>query len=215
MTTIKELNISKKKELGIKPLILENTTIKDVSFGEYVEIGKNNHMSESSIDDFSYTSENCQIIYSTIAKFVNIASYVRLNPGQHPIQRVTQHHMLYRKEMFGFGSDDESFFDWRREKKVVVGNDVWIGHNVTVMGGVSIGDGAVIGSGAIVTKDIPPFAIAVGNPAKVIRYRFDEKIREKLLQIKWWNWDYETIKKRLNEFNEIDQFIQKYGYKNG
>lgn len=215
MYHIKELNIPKKKILSIEPLILDNTTIKDVSFGQYIEIGYNNTISESSIDDFSYTSENCQIIYSDIKKFVNIASYVRLNPGQHPMQRVTQHHMLYRREMFGFGGDDESFFDWRREKKVIVGNDVWIGHNVTVMGGVNIGNGAVIGSGAIVTKDIPPYAIAVGNPAKVIKYRFDEEIREKLLEIKWWDWDYETIKKRLNEFNQIESFIQKYGYENG
>jgi phosphonate metabolism protein (transferase hexapeptide repeat family) len=211
MKKIEKLNISIKKVLSKEPLILENSIIKDVYFGEYVEVGINNNIQESSIDDFSYTSEYCQIIYSEIKKFVNIASFVRLNPGQHPMKRVTQHHMLYRREMFGFGSDDDSFFDWRREKKVVVGNDVWIGHNVTVMGGVTIGNGAVIGSGAIVTKDIPPFAIAVGNPAKVIKYRFDEKIIEKLEEIKWWDWDYEKIKSSIDEFNDIETFIEKYG----
>lgn len=211
MTIINALNLGETKQLGVEPLIFEGTTIKDVSFGKYVEIGKNNHISESVIDDFSYTSEHCQIIYSTIGKFVNIASYVRLNPGQHPIDRVTQHHMLYRREMFGFGEDDESFFDSRRERTVTIGHDVWLGHNVTVMGGVTIGNGAVIGSGAIVTKDIPPYAIAVGNPAKVIRYRFDKEIIKKLEQIAWWDWSYEELKSRIDEFRDIETFIKKYG----
>jgi len=210
MIKIDSMNIESKKILGKEPSIESDCIVKECSFGKYVEIGKSNNISESSIDDFSYTSENCQIIYSNIGKFVNIASYVRLNPGQHPIQRVTQHHMLYRKEMFGFGKDDTSFFDCRREKKVTIGNDVWLGHNVTVMGGVSIGNGAVIGSGAIVTKNIPSFAIAVGNPARVIRYRFTQNIIERLEEICWWNWEYNKIKNALDDFNDIEHFIEKY-----
>jgi len=209
--TIEAHNLPKPIILEKKPFIGENTILKECSFGDYVEIGLNNHISETSIDDFSYTSENCQIIYSSIGKFVNIASYVRLNPGQHPMKWASQHHMLYRREMFGFGVDDRDFFNWRREKTVSVGNDVWIGHNVTIMGGVTIGDGAVIGSGAIVTKDIPPFAIAVGNPAKVIRYRFSDEIIQELQKIAWWNWEYNKIENSLKEFKDINKFIQKYG----
>lgn len=212
MYTIKAHNLPKKKVLDKKkPYISDNCLIKDSSFGEFVEIGLGNNIQESVVGDFSFTSEFCQIIYSTIGKFVNIASYVRLNPGQHPIDRVSQHHMLYRKEMFGFGEDDESFFDWRREKKVVIGHDVWLGHNVTVMGGVSIGNGAVIGSGAIVTKDIPPYAIAVGNPAMIIRYRFDSQTIEKLEKIQWWNWEHEKLKAVLDDFKDLDTFLAKYG----
>ena len=210
MKTIESFNLGRKKQLGLKPSIEDDCIIKQSSFGKYVEIGKSNNISESTIDDFSYTSEFCQIIYSTIGKFVNIASYVRLNPGQHPIDRVTQHHMLYRREMFGFGEDDDSFFDWRREKRVTIGHDVWIGHNVTIMGGVNIGNGAVIGSGAIVTKDIPPYAIAVGNPAKVIRYRFDQDTIDRLEDVAWWDWEYEKVKNALDDFNNIDQFLEKY-----
>lgn len=211
MYHIQELNKSEKKVLRKEPLVGKNTTIIDSKFGEFVEIGSNNNIQESTLDDYSYTSENCQIIYSNIGKFVNIASFVRLNPGQHPMNRVTQHHMLYRREMFGVGKDDNSFFDWRKEKKVTIGNDVWIGHNVTIMGGVTIGNGAVIGSGAIVTKDIPAYAIAVGNPAKIIKYRFIEEIINSLENIAWWNWDYETIKKRIDELNSVESFIKKYG----
>lgn len=212
MYTIKAHNISPKKILDKKePFIGKNSLIKDSSFGAYVEIGEGNNIQESVIGDYSYTTENCQIIYSTIGKFVNIASYVRINPSPHPMHWASQHHMLYRKEMFGFGEDDESFFDWRRQKKVVIGHDVWLGHNVTVMGGVTIGNGAVVGSGTIVTKDIPPYAIAVGNPAMIIRYRFEPHIIDKLEKIQWWNWDHEKIGSALEDFKDIEKFIEKYG----
>jgi len=207
---IKELNVKKSKILEEKPNIEEGTVIQNCTFGKYVEIAKNNHISETKIGSYSYTSENCQIIYSEIGKFVNIASYVRLNPGQHPMGSATQHHMLYRKEMFGFGENNDEFFDWRKSKKVIIGNDVWIGHNVTIMGGVSVGNGAVIGSGAIVTKDIPPYAITVGNPAKVIRYRFSVDIIDSLEQIKWWDWSRQKVKENLNDFDDIKSFIKKY-----
>ncbi|WP_458700068.1 DapH/DapD/GlmU-related protein [Sulfurospirillum sp. 1307] len=199
-----------KKILGDKPFIGKNTTLVESSFGKYVEIGAYNDITESFMDDYSYTSMNCQIIYSKIGKFVNIASYVRLNPGQHPKEWVCQHHMLYRKEMYGFGLDDEEFFNHRREKQVLVGHDVWIGHNVTVMGGVTIGNGAVIGSGAIVTKDIPAYAIVVGNPAKIIKFRFNSEIIDKLQEIQWWNWDKDKIKNSLEEFKDIESFVEKY-----
>jgi len=210
MYKIDSLNLKPKISLTKEPYINPSSIIKDCSFGEYVEIGVYNNIQESVIDDYSYTSENCQIINSVIKKFVNIASYVRLNPSQHPISWASQHHMQYRKEMFGFGIDDEDFFDWRREKKVEIGNDVWIGHNVVVMGNVTIGDGAVIGSSAVVTKNIPPFAIAVGNPARVIKYRFDQQIIQSLQQIAWWNWDYEQIKLAIDDFKDINSFIEKY-----
>lgn len=199
-----------KKILGKEPWIGQNSLLQECIFGQYVEIGESNTITESSLGDYSYTSENCQIIYSDIQKFVNIASYVRLNPAQHPMTWVSQHHMMYRKEMYGFGANDEDFFDWRREKRVFIGHDSWIGHNVTVMGGVMIGVGAVIGSGAIVTKEIPPYAIAVGNPAKVIRYRFEPHIIEALLTIAWWDWDNETLSSRMVDFKDINAFVEKY-----
>lgn len=98
---------------------------------------------------------------------------------------------------------------------IYIGNNVWIGDNVTILTGVTIGDGAAIGAGSIVTRDIPSFSIAVGAPAKVIKYRFSEKVINKLLDIGWWHWNYETIQKNKFFFNlglndkNIDELEEK------
>lgn len=203
-------NKPKPIKLEKTPTIDKTSIVDECSFGKYVEIGAFNNISESSFDDFTYTSENCQIIYTEIGKCTNIASYVRINPGQHPMDKPCQHHMLYRKEMFGLGEDDKEFFQNRRNNSCKIGSDVWIGHNVVVMGGVKIGNGAVIGSSSVVTKDIPPYAIVVGNPAKVIKYRFDEKTIKKLEKIAWWEWETKKIKEAINDFEDIKAFIKKH-----
>ncbi len=96
---------------------------------------------------------------------------------------------------------------------VIIGNDVWIGYNVTIVSGVKIGDGAVIGTGAVVAKDIPPYGVAVGNPARVVRYRFDEKTIEKLLKIKWWDWPDEKVAEHAHLIcsSLVDEFIKRFG----
>jgi acetyltransferase-like isoleucine patch superfamily enzyme len=92
---------------------------------------------------------------------------------------------------------------------VIIGNDVWIGRKTLILSGVTIGDGAIVGARSVVTKDVAPYSIVAGNPAKLIRKRFDEKTIEKLLEIKWWNWDLEKIKKNLPLLlsNNIEQFL--------
>ena len=95
-------------------------------------------------------------------------------------------------------------------KKTVIGNDVWVGKNAIIMAGVRIGNGAVIGSGAVVTKDVPPYAIVGGVPARIIKYRFTEEQIVELEKIQWWNWSDEDIAARFDDFCDIDEFIRKY-----
>jgi phosphonate metabolism protein (transferase hexapeptide repeat family) len=196
--------------LGDEPVFHSGVLIHDSHLGAWTEVGANSWLVESSLDDYSYTAGDNQIIYTRIGKFSNIASHVRINPGNHPMERVTLHHITYRRKQYGLGEDDASFFDWRRSHQCVIGHDTWLGHNVIVMPGVTIGTGAVVGSGAVVTKDVPPYMIAVGVPARIVRPRFPERISEKLLQIAWWDWDRATLEARFDDLYDVEAFVEKY-----
>lgn len=197
--------------LNKNPNIHPTCIIKDSFIGDYTELMMQTYIVESNFDDYSYAAGNVQIIYSNIGKFCSIANSVRINPGNHPQWRVTQHHMTYRRVAFGFDdNDDLEFFNWRREHKCNIGNDVWIGHAAIIMPGVKIGHGAIVGSGAVVTKDIPPYAIVVGVPAKVIKYRFDSDTIDKLLSIEWWNWDRTKLEINFKDLNDVKLFIEKH-----
>src|SRR5215510_7705101 len=142
-----------KKRLSEKPHVHATCIVQESTLGAWTDIGPNSTIVDSTIADYSYAAGDVSIIYSDVGKFCSIASHVRLNPGNHPMGRVTQHHMTYRRVQYGFAeTDDAGFFDWRRADKVVIGHDVWIGHGALVMPGVTVGPGAVIGAGAVVTK---------------------------------------------------------------
>lgn len=200
------------KALGVEPLIHEDCFVVDSYLGAWTELGRGTLMIESRFGDYSYTAGDVDMIYTEVGKFCSIASHVRINPGNHPMHRVTQHHMTYRRRMFGMGeADDADFFAWRRAHKCTVGHDVWIGHGVTIMPGVSIGTGAVIGAGAVVTKNVGDYEIAVGVPARPVRKRFDDEIAAKLLTIAWWDWDDAVLRARFDDLLDMPTFIEKYG----
>jgi phosphonate metabolism protein (transferase hexapeptide repeat family) len=211
MTFFKEFNLNPQKKLSEEPLIAETAKIKESYLGKYTEIMDWTSFTESKLDDYSYICDHCNVIYTEIGKFSNIASYVRINPGNHPIERPTLHHFTYRGKQFGFTeTDDDSFFAWRRKYKVIIGHDTWIGHGVVIMPGVTIGHGAVVGSSSVVTRDVLPYTIAAGVPAKIIRPRFHKYICDSLQRIAWWNWEHEVIKERFEDFKDLRKFIDKY-----
>jgi phosphonate metabolism protein (transferase hexapeptide repeat family) len=151
-------------------------------------------------------------VWTDVGRFSSIAAQTRINPGNHPTWRVTQHHSTYRRIQYGFDTrEDEEFFQWRKDHRCTIGHDVWIGHGTTVIAGKNIGTGAVIGSGAVVTKDIPPYAIAVGVPARVVKFRFPADVIEKLQAIAWWDWDRATLVERFNDLLDLEGFLKKYG----
>lgn len=200
------------KTLGPAPSIDPSACVTASELGAYTEIGPRCIVGETSFGAYSYVAQDAEIIYARIGNFVSIASHVRINPGNHPMDRASQHHFSYRASAYGLGGDDDAFFAWRRAHGVEIGHDTWIGHGAVIMPGRRVGIGAVVGSGTIVTHDVPDYAICVGNPGRVLRYRFPEPVREALKRIAWWDWSHEALKIALDDFRNlsIGQFCNKH-----
>ena len=203
---------SSTKNMGEKPVIHRTASVRASTFGIYNEVGARTKVAESSFGDYSYVVNDSDIIYTTIGKFCSIAAHTRINPGNHPLQRVALSHFTYRSSSYNLGQDDASFFDWRRSFRCEFGHDVWIGHGAIVLPGVNIGTGAAVGAGAVVTKDVPPFAIVVGNPARILRYRFTPEIIAALHRIAWWDWTHDQLASGLQDFRKMsaEEFCAKY-----
>lgn len=183
----------------------ESAQVHDTTVGGWVALGPNTSIHESTFGAYSYTAGDAQIIYSDVGTFCSIASHVRLNPGNHPMWRVTQHHATYRLKDYGFADhNDEAFFDWRRAHRVTIGHDVWIGHGATILPGVTVGDGAVIGAGAVVSRDVAPYQIVGGVPARLIRERFPAVVAERFRRLAWWDWEHDALFAALEDFRTLD-----------
>ena len=159
-----------KKALSTEPLIHDSANVRDSILGAYTEVGARTQLLEVLLADYSYVVNDSDIAYTTLGKFCSIAAMTRINPGNHPMDRVTQSHITYRASAYFPGEHDETeFFAWRRAHHVAIGHDVWVGHGAIILPGRTIGTGAVVAAGAVVTKDVAPYAIVAGNPARVIR----------------------------------------------
>jgi phosphonate metabolism protein (transferase hexapeptide repeat family) len=199
--------------LGVEPLVHEGAMVRGCTLGRYTEIGTRASVVESELGDYSYISNDTDVIYSGIGKFCSIAAHVRINPGNHPMERASQSHFTYRASRYFPGETDEAeFFDWRRSHALTIGHDVWIGHGAVVLAGRSIGTGAVLAAGAIVTKDVAPYTVVGGNPARPIRARFPAKIADALVDLAWWDWSHERLHAALPDFRQlpIEAFLARY-----
>lgn len=158
------------------------------------------------LGDYSYIAKNSSVSNCVIGKFCSIGPNFCCGLGLHPTNGISTAPMFYSTaKQNGMTLCRENKVE--ETKQTIIGNDVFIGANVTVLDGVKIGDGAVIGAGAIVVNDIPPYAIAVGVPVKVVKYRFDENTIKALLEKQWWNGAKEELKEVERNFWDVGRFI--------
>jgi len=194
-------------------VIHPTANIRDSSIGRCCEILADTSLHTAELGDFSYLGPRCIVGDATIGKFCAIAAEVRIGAPNHPMDRPSMHRFTYCPEYYAAGAvRDHAFFDRRKEDRAVIGNDVWIGHGVIVLPGVKVGDGAVLAAGAVITKDVQPYTVVGGIPAKFIRERFSRSIAERLTSIAWWDWPFETIMERLVDFqsSDIEAFCERW-----
>lgn len=196
------------------PFLHPDVDLTEVQTGRFVEIGKGSRIAYSSFDDYSYCDRFADIANATIGKFSNIASYVRIGATDHPMDTASLHHFLYRSgDYWEDTGHDPAFFAHRKSRRAYVGHDTWIGHNAMIKPEVTVGDGAIVAAGAIVTKDVAPYTIVAGTPARVMRLRQPPEIAARLIALAWWDWDHARIRETLEDFRALkaEAFLEKYG----
>ena len=180
--------------------------------GLNIFIGENCTISDAKIGDHSYLNAYSRLSNVTIGKFCSIASNVKIGIGEHPIHMVSTHPAFYSNNKPFQTFADKMFV--KEYGNVRIGNDVWIGADVTILNNIEIGNGAIVALGSVVTKDVPPYAIVGGIPARIIKFRFDEEKIGLLNKSEWWNLPTNTLKIKYQNFHNVDSFLQTYDHKN-
>lgn len=160
------------------------------------------------VGSYSYIANNNNIINCKIGRYCSVGPYSMIGLGKHPTDRFSTSPIFYSSNnAFGIKIIEEH--NYEEFSNIEIGNDVWIGAKVTILDGIKIGDGAICAAGAVVTKDVPPFAIVAGVPARVIKYRFENNIIELLKDSKWWEKDIEYLSKYKDSFINLNNFISQ------
>ena len=153
---------------------------------------------------------NAQI---TVGNYSGIARRVTFLCGG-PIDHASIHHPTVSNFRFKSHYPNSNYPTGKDKGPIEIGSDCWIGTEAMIFGGTTIGHGSIVGARAVVTKDVPPFAIVAGNPAKIIRYRFEQNVIDQLMQIQWWDWPKEKVEQNIDLLADIDMFLEKHSYIN-
>ncbi len=211
LTYLYSLYLKKNKVKIASSVYLNSNTV----FGGYNIIHSKCNILNAEVGFASYLGSNCILPNVIVGKYCSIASNVKVLPYAHPTKTFVSSHpsffSLLKQSGFTYVENQkfqETLYLYPKSKIFVkIGNDVWIGEDVKIIGGVEIGDGAVIAAGSIITKSVPPFAIVGGIPAKVIRYRFNEKQITFLSKIKWWEKTPKWLSEHAELFSDIEKFV--------
>jgi len=187
--------------------------ITDCEFGAFTEVGRGSRLAHVAMGDYSYCDRVCDLANAEIGKFANIASFVRVGATDHPMDRASLHHFLYRSASYWEDAgDDGAWFDMRRARVARIGHDTWIGHNAQVKPEVTVGHGAVVAAGAVVTRDVAPYTIVAGVPAKPLRARLAPGLARRMMALAWWDWDHARLRAALADFRALsaEAFLERH-----
>ncbi len=201
---IRILKLNKKSYVSLFSLVDEDSII-----SENVKIYRFNKIRNTFVGKYTYISSGCSFKNTNIGKFCSIAKDVKAGMGKHPTDYVSTSPYFY-STVNALGSTLVTQNSYDEYEEINIGNDVWIGVDALILDGVTVGDGAIIAAKSLVNKDVPPYAIVGGVPAKLIRYRFSEKQIANLLNISWWNLSAEELKSRVDSFSDVDAFIETF-----
>lgn len=174
--------------------VSRKATVMGATLASFSHVGDYCFIYESVLGAYSTVGRNSVLRNAVLGKFCSISWNVTIGATPHNYNLMSTHAFHYISS-FGFVDKDK-----RNNIQTSLGNDVWIGANAIVMPGVKVGDGAVVGAGAVVTKDVPPYAIVIGCPARIVRFRFEPDIVARLTEIEWWDWDVRKIQENLDMF---------------
>lgn len=190
----------------LNPAVSIFTTIDNLShINRKAKVYGHTHIANSTIGAYSYVSRNSRVVHADVGKFCSIASEAKVGMSTHTLDKLSTSPIFTEAK-------NATKHSWVNNstvspyERVTIGNDVWIGVRAIILGGKTIGDGAVIAAGAIVTKNVPPYAVVAGVPAKVVRYRFPQEVIDRLEALQWWNLPDKVLQESIALFqsNEID-----------
>lgn len=194
-------------KIGENCSIGDNTSILKSTIDDGVIVNRNCAIDRSEVGFATYFNQNDVVKNALIGKFCCISWNVTIyGESKHNFNAPSMYTSYHWNYVFGKKTENNNEVDIKG--KTTIGNDVWIGNGAIVINGVTVGDGSIIGAGAVVTKDVPPYCVVAGVPARVIRKRFDDETIERLLRIKWWNWPLEEIAKH-EELLRIKQLSEQ------
>jgi acetyltransferase-like isoleucine patch superfamily enzyme len=198
-------------ELGARCHIGKYSKINDSQLSTCVTVGSRTKLRRVSVGRYSYIANQTHLNNVEIGSFCSISQRVMNHLGNHPTRTfVSTHPAFYAlNSPTPTFADKETFSDYG--EKVTIGHDVWIGSEVLLMDGIKIGNGAIVAARSVVTHDVPPYAIIGGIPARLIRYRFDEKTIQRLEDFQWWNKGLDWMKSNVDSFQDISIFARLMG----